>query len=136
MYHGHSPFSHVVVPGIKELYDMVCFEGNQWLSLPLSDAVAFVPMAAVFLQCRTHYGSAGRAEPRGLPGISLYSVCRFHNSRQKFAGNVQYLVESIRKFPNQDEFAAMIKRAGFSVVSYQNLTFGVVAIHSGFKLAK
>eukprot|EP00742_Colponemidia_sp_Colp-10_P006781 GILJ01007268.1.p1 GENE.GILJ01007268.1~~GILJ01007268.1.p1 ORF type:complete len:288 (+),score=32.15 GILJ01007268.1:31-894(+) len=46
----------------------------------------------------------------------------------------QYLVESIRNFPPQDEFAAWIETAGFSMVRYSNLTFGTVAIHSGFKL--
>ena len=46
----------------------------------------------------------------------------------------QYLVESIRKFPKQEAFADMIAQAGFSVVDYENLTFGVTAIHTGFKL--
>lgn len=46
----------------------------------------------------------------------------------------QYLVESIRRFPPQEEFADMLRRAGFKAVSYENLTFGVAAIHSGFKL--
>lgn len=46
----------------------------------------------------------------------------------------QYLIESIRKFPNQEDFKNMIQSAGFSCVSYENLTFGIVAIHSGFKL--
>eukprot|EP00794_Sanderia_malayensis_P014093 gene14093-15565_t len=46
----------------------------------------------------------------------------------------RYLVESIRKFPDQEAFAAMIEDAGFSNVEYENLTFGVVAIHSGFKI--
>ncbi|KAF9135005.1 2-hexaprenyl-6-methoxy-1,4-benzoquinone methyltransferase [Mortierella sp. 14UC] len=48
----------------------------------------------------------------------------------------QYLVESIRKFPPQKEFAKMIKDAGFTVMGqgYEDLTFGVAAIHSGFKL--
>ncbi|XP_055855065.1 2-methoxy-6-polyprenyl-1,4-benzoquinol methylase, mitochondrial [Episyrphus balteatus] len=46
----------------------------------------------------------------------------------------QYLVESIRKFPRQDEFKEMIEKAGFDMVQYENLTFGVVSIHSGFKL--
>jgi len=46
----------------------------------------------------------------------------------------QYLVESIRKFPTQDVFAEMIYEAGFSNVRYENLTFGVVAIHDGFKI--
>lgn len=46
----------------------------------------------------------------------------------------QYLVESIRKFPKQDDFKTMIEEAGFDMVQYENLTFGVVSIHSGFKL--
>ncbi len=46
----------------------------------------------------------------------------------------QYLVESIRKFPKQTEFAHLIEEAGFKVVTYTNLTGGVVAIHSGFKI--
>uniref|UniRef100_A0A3B5AJR6 Coenzyme Q5, methyltransferase n=1 Tax=Stegastes partitus TaxID=144197 RepID=A0A3B5AJR6_9TELE len=46
----------------------------------------------------------------------------------------QYLVESIRKFPSQEEFKDMIEDAGFYCVQYYNLTGGVVALHSGFKL--
>lgn len=46
----------------------------------------------------------------------------------------QYLVESIRRFPNQKRFASMIEEAGFSQVKHRNLTGGVVAIHSGWKI--
>lgn len=46
----------------------------------------------------------------------------------------RYLVESIRKFPDQDRFADMIRGAGFSRVAYRNLTMGVAAIHSGWRL--
>ncbi|KAM8961499.1 2-methoxy-6-polyprenyl-1,4-benzoquinol methylase, mitochondrial [Pelodytes ibericus] len=46
----------------------------------------------------------------------------------------QYLVESIRRFPPQEEFKSMIEDAGFFKVNYHNLTSGVVAVHSGFKL--
>jgi len=46
----------------------------------------------------------------------------------------QYLVESIRRFPPQQEFAKMISNAGFSCVTHENLSFGVAAIHSGFKI--
>ena len=46
----------------------------------------------------------------------------------------QYLVESIRKFPDQDRFADMIRKAGFGQVKYRNLTMGVAALHSGWKL--
>ncbi|GAA5074982.1 bifunctional demethylmenaquinone methyltransferase/2-methoxy-6-polyprenyl-1,4-benzoquinol methylase UbiE [Roseibacterium beibuensis] len=46
----------------------------------------------------------------------------------------QYLVESIRKFPDQDTFANMIRDAGFSQVKYRNLSFGIAALHSGWKI--
>ena len=46
----------------------------------------------------------------------------------------QYLVESIRRFPDQESFAAMIRAAGFEQVKYRNLTMGVAALHSGWKI--
>ncbi|MEK7748011.1 MAG: class I SAM-dependent methyltransferase [Nitrospirota bacterium] len=48
-------------------------------------------------------------------------------------GVYQYLTDSIRAFPNQEAFAEKIKKAGFGNVSYQNLTGGIVAIHTGVK---
>jgi len=45
-----------------------------------------------------------------------------------------YLVESIRKFPNQPSFAAMIARAGFGRVTFRNYSGGIAALHSGWKL--
>ena len=46
----------------------------------------------------------------------------------------QYLVESIRKFPNQETFLNMIRGAGFENVSYRNLSLGIAALHSGWKI--
>lgn len=46
----------------------------------------------------------------------------------------RYLVESIRRFPKQEAFAAMIRGAGFDRVSYRDLTGGIAAIHSAWKL--
>lgn len=46
----------------------------------------------------------------------------------------QYLVESIRRFPDQESFAAMLRAAGFEQVRFRNLSMGIVAIHSGWKL--
>lgn len=46
----------------------------------------------------------------------------------------QYLVESIRRFPDQETFAAMIRDAGFDQVRYRNLSMGIAALHSGWKL--
>ena len=46
----------------------------------------------------------------------------------------RYLVESIAKFPNQRNFAAMIERAGFERVTWRNYSGGIAALHSGWKL--
>ena len=46
----------------------------------------------------------------------------------------QYLVESIRKFPDQDSFLQMIKDAGFENAKYRNLSMGIAALHSGWKI--
>ncbi len=46
----------------------------------------------------------------------------------------RYLVESIRIFPDQEQFASMLRDAGFEHVSYTNLTGGIVALHTGWKL--
>jgi demethylmenaquinone methyltransferase/2-methoxy-6-polyprenyl-1,4-benzoquinol methylase len=50
------------------------------------------------------------------------------------AESYQYLVESIRKFPRPNAFADMIRAAGFSRVSWQVLSGGIVALHSGWRL--
>ena len=46
----------------------------------------------------------------------------------------QYLAESIRTFPDQETLAGMMRDAGFSRVRYRNLTGGIAAIHSGWRL--
>ena len=46
----------------------------------------------------------------------------------------QYLVESIRRFPDQDRFLQMIVDAGFGQAKYRNMTMGVAALHSGWKI--
>ena len=50
------------------------------------------------------------------------------------AESYRYLVESIRKFPKPAAFAEMIRAAGFSRVSWQSLSGGIVALHSGWRL--
>jgi len=52
------------------------------------------------------------------------------NDRESY----RYLVESIRKFPDQELFAEMIRDAGFEQVKYRNLSMGIAALHSGWKL--
>ena len=50
------------------------------------------------------------------------------------AASYQYLVESIAKFPDQESFVTLIGEAGFEQVRYRNLTGGIAALHSGWKI--
>ena len=50
------------------------------------------------------------------------------------AESYQYLVESIRKFPNQKRFADFICAAGFERVDFRNMSGGVAALHTGWKI--
>ncbi|SEQ71286.1 bifunctional demethylmenaquinone methyltransferase/2-methoxy-6-polyprenyl-1,4-benzoquinol methylase UbiE [Thalassovita taeanensis] len=52
------------------------------------------------------------------------------NDRESY----QYLVESIRNFPDQETFLEMVKKAGFSNAKYRNLSLGIAALHSGWKI--
>jgi len=76
-----------------------------------------------------------------LPGLDViydaYSFNVIPFMGEKITGDrdsYQYLVESIRRFPDQDRFARMIEGAGFDLVRYDNLTGGVVALHRGYKI--
>jgi demethylmenaquinone methyltransferase/2-methoxy-6-polyprenyl-1,4-benzoquinol methylase len=67
----------------------------------------------------------------------LYSFAVIPRLGQALAGDrasYQYLVESIRRFPDQETFAGMIRAAGFEQVGYRNLSMGIAALHSGWKL--
>ncbi|WP_410795960.1 class I SAM-dependent methyltransferase [Parvularcula sp. LCG005] len=46
----------------------------------------------------------------------------------------RYLVESIKRFPPQEQFAAEVRDAGFARVSVENLSGGIVALHSGWRI--
>ncbi|MGR3546659.1 MAG: bifunctional demethylmenaquinone methyltransferase/2-methoxy-6-polyprenyl-1,4-benzoquinol methylase UbiE [Roseovarius sp.] len=46
----------------------------------------------------------------------------------------QYLVESIRKFPDQEAFLDMVRQAGFEQAKYRNLSMGIACLHSGWKI--
>ncbi len=67
----------------------------------------------------------------------LYSFNIIPKLGQMIAGDrdsYQYLVESIRQFPDQETFLAMLRDAGFENAKYRNLTMGVAALHSGWKI--
>jgi demethylmenaquinone methyltransferase / 2-methoxy-6-polyprenyl-1,4-benzoquinol methylase len=71
---------------------------------------------------------------RAYEAWSFNAIPRFGKAITGDAEPYQYLVESIRKFPNQEDFATMIRQAGFSRVTYTNYTGGIAALHSGWKL--
>ncbi len=52
------------------------------------------------------------------------------NDRESY----QYLVESIRKFPDQETFLGMVRKAGFENAKYRNLSMGIACLHSGWKI--
>ena len=76
-----------------------------------------------------------------VPGLDrlydLYSLNVIPALGRAVTGDAEayrYLVESIRKFPRPAVFADMIRGAGFRRVSFQPLTGGIVALHSGWRL--
>jgi len=76
-----------------------------------------------------------------VPGVdALYDLYSFNvipalgRAVTGDAGAYRYLVESIRRFPRPEPFADMMRSAGLRRVSYQRLTGGVVALHSGWRL--
>ena len=79
-----------------------------------------------------------RVSPEGLRRLyDLYSFNVIPPLGQALAGDrasYQYLVESIRRFPDQERFAGMIRDAGFGLVRHRNLSMGVAALHSAWRL--
>jgi demethylmenaquinone methyltransferase/2-methoxy-6-polyprenyl-1,4-benzoquinol methylase len=76
-----------------------------------------------------------------VPGLAaiydLYSFNVIPALGRAVVGDAQsyrYLVESIRRFPRPPDFAAMMRAAGFARVSYQIMSGGIVALHSGWRL--
>lgn len=127
------------------------------MALPLPDAsvdaysisfgirnVADVPQA--LREARRVLKSGGRflclefSRPVAAPIRRAYDAWSFHAIPRigqwvaRDRDSYQYLVESIRRFPDQSTFRAMIEAAGFSRVSVTNLSGGVAAIHYGWAL--
>jgi len=76
-----------------------------------------------------------------VPGLdALYELYSFHlipEIGRVVAGDAEpyrYLVESIRRFPAPENFAEMMRKAGFARVGWTTMTGGIVALHSGWRL--
>ena len=50
------------------------------------------------------------------------------------ADSYRYLAESIRRFPDQDSLVELMRQAGLEQVSYRNLSGGIAALHSGWRI--
>lgn len=75
--------------------------------------------------------------PAMQKAYDLYSFNVIPRMGQMIAGDrdsYQYLVESIRRFPDQETFLQMVRSAGFEQTKYRNLSMGVACLHSGWKL--
>ena len=75
--------------------------------------------------------------PAMQKAYDLYSFNVIPRMGQAIAGDrdsYQYLVESIRNFPDQETFLSMVRTAGFGQAKYRNLSMGIAALHSGWKL--
>jgi demethylmenaquinone methyltransferase/2-methoxy-6-polyprenyl-1,4-benzoquinol methylase len=79
-----------------------------------------------------------RVEAPGLDALyDLYSMNVLPRLGQMVAGDAEayrYLAESIRRFPPQRTFARMIEKAGLSRVQVRNLTGGIAAMHSAWRI--
>jgi demethylmenaquinone methyltransferase/2-methoxy-6-polyprenyl-1,4-benzoquinol methylase len=132
--------------------------GLQWLAgeaeqLPLPDASIDLLTVSFGLRNATHLGDAlaeiqrilkpgGRfvclefSRPKAwlAPLYDLYSFLVIPRLGAAVAGEpqaYQYLIESIRRFPDQPGFATLMQDAGFSDVHWENLSFGIACLHFG-----
>ncbi|HET9484844.1 MAG TPA: bifunctional demethylmenaquinone methyltransferase/2-methoxy-6-polyprenyl-1,4-benzoquinol methylase UbiE [Xanthomonadales bacterium] len=80
------------------------------------------------------------SQPRGSALRALYDLYSFEvlprlgRAVANDAESYRYLAESIRKHPPQEELATLMREAGFERVSFRNLSAGIVAIHSGYRV--
>lgn len=153
---------HMLGEGRKRAVDKGVLQGIEWIcgdamALPVEDASVDAYTIAFGIRNVTDIDAALREAYRVLkPGgrflclefshvphkplaklydaYSLHVIPRMGHMVAGDADSYQYLVESIRRFPAQGQFAAQIREAGFSNVSYRNMTGGIVALHSGWKV--
>jgi demethylmenaquinone methyltransferase/2-methoxy-6-polyprenyl-1,4-benzoquinol methylase len=71
---------------------------------------------------------------KAYDAFSFNVIPRLGELIAKDGDSYRYLVESIRRFPKQQRFADMLRDAGFERVQYRNLSSGIAALHSGWRI--
>lgn len=148
--------------GRDRALDKAIIDGPRWIrgnaeQMPLEDSSVDAYVTAFCMRNVTHLDKALREARRLLkPGghflclefshVVLPTLSKLYDTYSftvlplmgqivaKDRASYQYLAESIRRFPSQDGFAALISEAGLDQVSYQNLSGGIAAIHSAWRL--
>jgi demethylmenaquinone methyltransferase/2-methoxy-6-polyprenyl-1,4-benzoquinol methylase len=148
--------------GRNRALDNGCADGIDWVcadaeSLPLADRSVDAVTIAFALRNVTHIDRALAEMRRVLkpggrffclefshvapaPLANLYDAYSFRVLPwlgEQVTGNrdaYQYLVESIRRFPPQADLAARMEAAGLAKVAWRNLSMGIAALHSGWRI--
>jgi len=154
--------NEMLAQGRDRAIDRGILDGINWIhgdaeNLPLDDMSVDVYTSAFCLRNVTHLERALTEARRVLkPGgrflclefslvtapllrklYDAYSFSVLPALGARIAGDrdaYQYLAESIRKFPNQDTYATMISTAGLAQVTYRNLSGGIAALHSAWRI--
>jgi len=120
--------------GSQDAYTIAfCIRNTTHLDRVLSEAYRVLKPGGRFL-CLEF----SRVAAPGLDRLyDLYSFAVLPRLGEAVAGDgaaYRYLAESIRRFPSQTAFAKRIGKAGFSQVKFRNLSGGIAAMHSGWKI--
>ena len=119
-----SADAYVIAFGIRNVTD---------ISAALREARRVLKPGGRFL-CLEFSRPVGQALRKAYDAYSFSVIPRVGEAVAGDRASYQYLVESIRRFPDQKTFARMIGQAGFSRVEVTNFTGGVAALHYGWAL--
>jgi demethylmenaquinone methyltransferase/2-methoxy-6-polyprenyl-1,4-benzoquinol methylase len=117
-----SANAYVIAFGIRNVTD---------IPTALREARRVLKPGGRFL-CLEFSQPAAKALRAAYDAYSFAVIPRIGEMVLKDRASYQYLVESIRRFPEQQKFADMIAAAGFSRAGYTNFTGGVAALHHGW----
>jgi demethylmenaquinone methyltransferase/2-methoxy-6-polyprenyl-1,4-benzoquinol methylase len=150
-----SDFCHPMLIEAKRKRAGTLFESDA-LALPVRDSSLDVITIAFGFRNLTNYEHGLQEMMRALKPGGVVAILEFSQPTNQFFAALygffstrvlpwvggmisgsrdaySYLPESIQKFPGAEELAAAMRTAGFTRVEFERMTFGVVALHLGFK---